>query len=671
MRTVRALIVTAACAALGVSCGSGTEPGPTIDHLEITLTPARASYPISDSVGAHVQAVSTEGTWMPNGSATWRSLTPAIASVSAQGGLIRALARGTATIEVEMEGVTAQVTVQVRGVFHRGYNLEVSQTWSVADTPHVVELPLGVGHVFTGNPQDTVLLTIEPGATVRFRPGAGLGFGGTGTGALVIPAGGDPVVMEPDPPSPPSPSWQGLKFHQSRSQLRNVTLRHCGQDYPFDNPGACIIATGGELLIDGLTIDHGRNGLNLGGTTLTPGTRNLTVTNTRGYVATIAPHLIGTFPRGGQFSGNDGNEIVVRNGRVLDSVTWNDLGLPLHFTGGVSFEGPANPVLTLPGGTRLQFEPRAGLSFATGGLIAGETGAAPVVLESSGEGWTGVAIEHAGGSALKNVVLADCGLSFTLPTPDAWMACLTFGPQGGGDSGLLVQDVVIRGAHTSGVRMSLGARFNPASRNLTITQSAWYPFGVYARNIPSIPSGDYRFNGIDAIDVIGDYGIGYDSVSWHNLGVPYRFRTGLGVDSTLVLDPGVTIEVGVGMRVTAGFGNLVAVGTAAEPIVFRSVTPGVPGSWMGIELGAATPGPGTRLEHVVIADAGGGPGGYAGAIRLWSDPGGLLRNSTIVRSSSCGFVMFNGSPWTDDYTDPSFGNTFTAVAGPLRCQPPS
>jgi hypothetical protein len=247
---------------------------------------------------------------------------------------------------------------------------------------------------------------------------------------------------------------------------------------------------------------------------------------------------------------------------------------------------------------------------------------------------------------------------------------LTFGPSGGGDSGLVVQDVVIRGSRTAGVTMGLGARFSSTSRNLTITQSATYPLSVYPRNIPSIPAGDYRFNGIDAIDVISD-GIGYDSVAWRDLGIPYRFRDGLGVDATLVLEPGVTIEVGVGRRVVVGFGSLVAVGTAAAPIVFRSVTPGVPGSWMGIELEGPTAGLGTRLERVVIADAGAGTPGYSGALRLWADPGGLLRNSTILRSPSCGLVMFNGQPWTDDYTDPAFGNTFVQVAGPLRCVPPS
>jgi hypothetical protein len=665
MRTVIRCIILVAGVMLGSSCGSNTDAGSAIDHLEINLRPRRSSYPLTDTVRASVTAISAEGTWLPAGPTSWRSLAPTIASVD-QGGLIQGLARGEATIQAEMDGVTAQVVVPIRGILHRGYILDHSETWLVADTPHVVERALGVGDIFGTGGEDTVVLTIEPGATVRFRAAAGLNVGDIEPGALVIPPGGDLVVMEDDEPTAPSPSWQGLRFNESRSQLRNLTLRHCGQDYPFDNPGACIITDRAELLIDGVTIDQGRNGLNLGGV-LTPGSRILSVVNTKGYVATIAPHLVGSFPRGGAFAGNDGTEILVTNGRVLDTVTWAPLGLPMRLTGGVSFEGPANPMLTLPPGFHLRSDVRGGLSFATGGLFAGDGTGAPVVLESTGDGWLGIEIGPGGGSALRNVVLQDCGVSQGYP----WSACLRFGPEGGGDSGLVVQDVVIRGSRTAGVTMALGARFNPASRNLTITESATYPIGVYTRNIPSIPDGAYRFNGIDAIDVISAYGIGYDSVAWRDLGVPYRFRDGLGVDSTLVLEPGVTIEVGVGMRVTAGFGNLVAVGTAANPVVFRSVTPGVPGSWMGMEMGAATAGPGTRLEHVIIADAGAGTPGYAGAVRLWSDPGGLLRNSTILRSSTCGLVMFNGQPWTDDYTDPAFGNSFVEVAGPLRCVPPS
>jgi hypothetical protein len=32
-------------------------------------------------------------------------------------------------------------------------------------------------------------------------------------------------------------------------------------------------------------------------------------------------------------------------------------------------------------------------------------------------------------------------------------------------------------------------------------------------------------------------------------------------------------------------------------------------------------------------------------------------------------VLFNGNAWAEDYTNPSFGNSFIEVAGPLRCRP--
>jgi hypothetical protein len=154
------------------------------------------------------------------------------------------------------------------------------------------------------------------------------------------------------------------------------------------------------------------------------------------------------------------------------------------------------------------------------------------------------------------------------------------------------------------------------------------------------------------------------------VGIPYRFPDGLSIGSTLYLDPGVTIQLGIGTLLTAGFGNLVAVGTAAKPITFTSATPGVAGSWYGIEMGAATPGPGTKFEYVVIADAGAGSPGFMGAVRLHSDPGGLFRNTTFVRSAGCGIVMYSGQPWTDDYTDPAFANTFVDLAGPKLCTGP-
>src|SRR5205823_2509731 len=212
-----------AAAAVAGSCDSGTEPGQTIDRLEIQLKPARPSYPVPDTVRAGVVAFSREGTWVPMGTPHWRSLDPTLASVDASG-LIHTLSPGEATIEVEVDGVIAHLQLAIRGILHTGYIIDQNETWRVADTPHVVQQYLGVGGIHDINATDTTVLTIEPGVTVRFRPGAGLIFGDIEPGALVIPAGGAPVMMEGD--SAVRGSWVGISFEgRGRSELRNLTIR--------------------------------------------------------------------------------------------------------------------------------------------------------------------------------------------------------------------------------------------------------------------------------------------------------------------------------------------------------------------------------------------------------------------------------------------------------------
>lgn len=95
-----------------------------------------------------------------------------------------------------------------------------------------------------------------------------------------------------------------------------------------------------------------------------------------------------------------------------------------------------------------------------------------------------------------------------------------------------------------------------------------------------------------------------------------------------------------------------------------------PGWWLGVELGRSADSR-TGFEYLEIRDAGAGPPGWGGGVRMWVDPGGVLRNTTVRGSPTCGVVLFNGSSWSEDYTMPSFGNVFADVAGPLLCRPTS
>jgi hypothetical protein len=70
----------AALSALAVAafggCKSAEEPEPpAIERLEISLAPARTSYPVPDTVRASFVAIGPDGTWMRTGTHVWRSLT--------------------------------------------------------------------------------------------------------------------------------------------------------------------------------------------------------------------------------------------------------------------------------------------------------------------------------------------------------------------------------------------------------------------------------------------------------------------------------------------------------------------------------------------------------------------------------------------------------------------
>jgi hypothetical protein len=644
------------------ACSSGTEPTHLIDHVSIRVATLRPSYPIRDTMTLAAFAVSNAGTWVrPESPPVWHSQDPTIASVNSVG-LVYFNGKGTATIDVDIDGVSAHVQLPVRGILHDSA-IVTNQTWSVADTPHVVQGFLRVVNNFTP-PTDTVVVTIEPGATVRFRDSSGLYFGDINPAAIRIPPGADPVVMDADSvvgQTLHAGDWVGIALTRGRSELRNLIMRHCGASRSTIVYPCLSFATNG--LIDGVRISQAHDGLSISTfVTLTPGSKNLSVDSTDGHAVSIGPQIMGMFPHGGAFIGNAENYIRILSGQVVDSATWSDVGVPLRLVGGVNFLGLKLPHLRLPAGMHLMSDPGGSLSFEQGGIDAGDLGAAPVVMESSGSGWGGLAIGHAGQSTLRNVILRDCGTSA--------IACLSVGASQG-DSGLVVQDVSVENAYATGAYMDF-ARFDTTSTGLTITGAGGVPLVISADAVPSIPSGSYSGNGVDAIQLRDD--AVWRTITWRNLGVPYFAPLGLTVDNsttpdTLTLEPGVVIQFGVAAWLKVGVGTLLAVGTPADSIVLASNPPGVRGSWFGVALGGGYSG-GTRLDYVDLRDAGAGPATFSGALRLAADPGGVLRHSTIRNSGDCAIILFNGLPFTDDYTDPTYGNAFVNNVGPTTCQPP-
>jgi hypothetical protein len=474
-------------ATLLASCESGSGPGGSGGGLVARLVPGRLFYPVGDTA----RAVLTAGqAGDPPGSVAWRSLNPTVASVDPSG-LVTARSLGTAMIEGTSATGTAGVQVLVRGLLH-SRAIVADETWLVADTPHVVEGFLSVGSA------DTAVLTIAPQGRVLFRPKAGLSFGEIHPGRLVIPPGGSSLSLEGDAVAPGS--WIGLRFHgPGLTELRNVSMQHCGAAPTFGTMDGCVVASANGsmlapvMLLDHVTITGARQvGMTLGNfVAFAPGSRNLTIVDGDGHIATISPELAGHLPLGGRFEGNAQNAIWVGTGLVRDSTTWVDAGVPLRLVGQVMVEGPEEPVLTLPAGLVIRSDPLAVITvgkFARGGLVVGDAGGPTVVLEASGAGlggWGGIEIsDGALPSSFARVEMRDCGGSAE--------ACLRVYGGAGSGTRVHVEHVTIRGARSIGVQLWALARFDATSTNLTVTESVDAPVELPADAVASLPPGQIR-----------------------------------------------------------------------------------------------------------------------------------------------------------------------------------
>ena len=260
---------------------------------------------------------------------------------------------------------------------------------------------------------------------------------------------------------------------------------------------------------------------------------------------------------------------------------------------------------------------------------------------------------------------------------------------------LHVDHVTVANSASNGVNLSNGAGFTHNSDALTITGSANYALGIFARSVGNIPAGTYTGNTIDAIALSTAFNES-ETTTLHDRGVPYV--VGLpGSAGAWYVDTGptqapatLTIEAGVHMRFIAGAGlsvalesvsdtprgSLVAVGTSDKHIVFTSdaASPQA-GDWIGLDFGSL-PSAINRLDFVDVAYAGkstltgsgscpmGGNGINNAAIRMTGYPGSeFITNTTIVASASNGIDR----GWRSDDAEIDFSPS-NDLTGAANCQ---
>lgn len=243
-----------------------------------------------------------------------------------------------------------------------------------------------------------------------------------------------------------------------------------------------------------------------------------------------------------------------------------------------------------------------------------------------------------------------------------------------------VDHVTMQGA---GITLQQAA-FLPGSDALTIEGAPGAPLEIGEQNVDSIPRGTYSGNADDAIALKYEAPITANA-TMKALGVPYlakELRVGSGdpkdARATLTIEAGteVTFEkdgVFAIEHVTGDFpatGALVAAGTAAAPVVFRSAakTPAA-GDWRGLWFGGI-PAAENALDHVRIEHTGASCGcvltgcsnvqSYDGAIIFsHAPPRVFVQNTVIAHGSGHGIVL----GYLGDDVDFTPTNTFEDLNG--------
>jgi len=262
---------------------------------------------------------------------------------------------------------------------------------------------------------------------------------------------------------------------------------------------------------------------------------------------------------------------------------------------------------------------------------------------------------------------------------------------------LSVDHVTIKGSANYGVSLRAGAGFTKDSHDLVVTGSKKAPIRLLPRLASNLPTGSYAGNGEDwfAVETEAYGNVTLEDVTFHDRGVPYRVGSAstsgelrVGGDKaavTLTLEPGVVLQfvkneaaglfVDPGTSAVPAVGSLVAIGTAAKPIVFTSAeTTKVAGAWRGLVFGNL-PNAKNRLEHVRIEFAGGpsransfhcdpsGGGAFSkdedAAFAVFGQPtAAFLKDSEIADSASLGVNL----AYSGDAVDFLPTNTFTRIA---------
>ncbi len=451
----------------------------------------------------------------------------------------------------------------------------------------VISRDCGVVPVTEDYRVDAGSLTLEAGASLSFKDGAGLYVGTSDPATLVVQGTVQAPVIFTAAGDKVAGVWHGVSLAGGADGSR---LEHLVIEYAGDEAGALYVDAE-QVTLAGVKIRETRGPAlvigEAGGFAAFTGNEMKKIGSKNAIDA--PPRAIGGLGGGNRF--DPGAQIKVRAGTVDTSARWQSIGAALLVDGAVHIDGKdgQRAQLELAPGLELRFTGAGSIdvgSVAPGALLAKGSAQEPIVLTANDRrvpaGWRGVVVHPQGEATLEQVV-------FELAGKDELLGALAI------RGGLLSLTSTTFRNDRVGVTVDAAARLPVFTDNTFVAT----PIAVAlpAALVAALGEGN-AFDRDSKIVTPG--GAVSGKVTWLAQGVPIELAGNVDVDGgELTLEAGVALLVATGARLTIGASQAAALhvaGTSESPV---TIGPTVPGAhWPGLML--ASQARGNTLANLVL-----------------------------------------------------------------------
>jgi hypothetical protein len=501
-----------------------------------------------------------------------------------------------------------------------------------------------------------ITLTIEPGVVIEFESDRGLEVNGA-----LISDGSESSKIVFTGTTKEKGFWKGIVFYSPNinNLLNHTIVEYAGSsEFGFGVPKVNVgVESGDKLKVTNSTF---RNSEGYGlffenGSEIEEFSGN-TFADNDGFPLGLPINNVGELDIASTFSGNGDNEVAVFRSTLnqTNEIEWK------NFEDNTSFRAlgdlTINSGLLISEGTTIRFASDVGLEVSGDGyLIARGTETEKVtftgLVEEAGF-WKGIVIFNNNiNNELDHTIVSYGGstaFGFGIPK-------VNIGIESG--DRLAITNSEIFGSAEYGVYVELGGELLDFANN-DLHDNGSYPIALSTDNASKIDAASVFNvgNGDNSVNLLGNtLNQGSTEISLVDLSnnTPYYLTGNLSVQSGLVLEDGVDIEVAIDDQINVdNNGYLIADGTEANGITITGKTKS-PGAWQGIVI--YTNDPRNLLNFVTVSHGGSSAIGFGvPKVNIGVESGDRLTvtNCTITDCDGIGLFGEAGSTVTQS------GNTF-------------